>query len=185
VIFYKNATQAVFGEGTQTARIMLIGEQPGDQEDIQGRPFVGPAGHLLDRALGEAQIDRTEIYVTNAVKHFKWTPAPRGKRRLHAKPGPREVDACRPWLGREIELVKPRVVVCMGATAGQALFGRAFRLGETRGKNLRDTTWAPYVMATFHPSAILRMPDRELAEQNYREFVNDLRRAKKLSTSSK
>jgi DNA polymerase len=182
---YKNATQAVFGEGIQTARIMLIGEQPGDQEDIQGRPFVGPAGHLLDRALGEAQIDRAGVYVTNAVKHFKWLPAPRGKRRLHAKPSPREVDACRPWLAREIELVKPRVVVCMGATAGQALFGRAFRLGETRGKNLRDTSWAPIVMATFHPSAILRMPDREVAEQQYQEFVKDLRRAKKLGASAK
>lgn len=180
---YKNATQVVFGEGNQTARIVLVGEQPGDQEDIQGHPFVGPAGRLLDRALAEAGIDRAEIYVTNAVKHFKWTPAPRGKRRLHAKPNSREIDACRPWFAREIELVKPAVVVCLGASAGQSLFGRSFRLGTSRGKNLRGTSWAPSVIATVHPSAILRMPDRDVADQEYQAFVNDLRRAKRVASA--
>jgi DNA polymerase len=180
---YKNATQAVFGEGNPHARIMLIGEQPGDQEDLQGHPFVGPAGKILDRALEEIGLDRASLFVTNAVKHFKWTPAPRGKRRLHAKPGAREIHACYPWLEREISLVKPSVIVCMGVTAGQAIFGRQFRLGESRGRVLQDPRWLSRTVATAHPSAILRMPDHESREREYKSFVTDLRLAKKAAGS--
>jgi uracil-DNA glycosylase len=181
---YKRATQAVFGEmvagkgAKPTAAVMFVGEQPGDQEDQQGRPFVGPAGRILDQALAEARIDRTQAYVTNAVKHFKWTPAPRGKRRLHAKPTVAQVRACLPWLEREVALVRPRVIVCLGATAAQALLGNLFRVTKDRGKPLP----APpgfgnekmRVLATVHPSSILRAPDRESRERAYREFVNDL-----------
>jgi uracil-DNA glycosylase family protein len=176
---YKNATQAVFGDGKETAKIFFIGEQPGDQEDLQGHPFVGPARKMLDRALEEIGLDRAETYVTNAVKHFKWTPAPRGKRRIHSKPSAREVKACNPWLQREISRIKPEVIVILGATAGQALFGPKFRLGEMRGKIIRDTQWAPAVVCTVHSSAILRIPDQEGRHREYAAFVSDLRVAQK------
>jgi uracil-DNA glycosylase family protein len=175
---YKNATQVVFGNGQQSAKIMLIGEQPGDNEDLQGRPFVGPAGKLLDQALAEAKITRSMVYVTNAVKHFKWTPAPRGKRRLHSKPSPREVRACLPWLEREISLVRPRVIVCLGATAGLALFGPQFRIKLMRGKLIRNSQWAPCIVVTVHPSAILRIPDHDDREREHLAFLNDLRTAR-------
>lgn len=174
---YKNATQAVFGEGKAEARIIFIGEQPGDQEDRQGHPFVGPAGQMLDRALNEIGLDRSLVYVTNAVKHFKWKPDPRGKRRLHSKPGARELHACHPWLERELTLIKPDVVVCLGATAGQAIFGMKFRLRDFRGSVIRDSQLAPQIIATIHPSAILRAPDHEGREREYRGFLEDLRMA--------
>src|SRR5947209_4015797 len=142
---YKNATQAVPGEGDEHAPIMLVGEQPGDQEDREGHPFIGPAGKLLDRALEEAGIDRTQVFVTNAVKHFSWEP--RGKRRIHKKPNGTEIAACRPWLDSEIALLKPQVIVCLGATAAQALLGRDFRVTKSRGE-LMESTMAPYIMAT-------------------------------------
>lgn len=167
---YKNATQTVFGEGSPRAEIILVGEQPGDQEDLAGRPFVGPAGRLLDQALEEAGIDRKLAYVTNVVKHFKWQP--RGKRRIHQKPNAAEVAACRPWLDAELSLVKPKVLVCLGATAAQALLGRQFRVSKDRGVPV-ESELAPVVMATVHPSSILRSDDRE-AEMAL--FVEDLRR---------
>lgn len=154
---YQNATQAVFGEGPAKARVMMIGEVPGDQEDLQGHPFVGPAGKLLDDSLEQAGIPRKEVYITNAVKHFKWTP--RGGRRLHGKPNAREMAACRPWLEAEFEAVKPQFVVCLGASAAQSLFGRAFRITRQRGEIL-PTEWCEWTMATYHPSAVLRAPDR-------------------------
>jgi DNA polymerase len=187
---YKNATQAVFGEiagggfggssGAAALRpLMLVGEQPGDQEDVQGHPFVGPAGRVLDRALADARIDRSRVYLTNAVKHFKWTP--RGKRRLHSKPSAREVHACRPWLEREIEIVRPSAIVCLGATAGLALFGPSFRVGAMRGREIRDgaAEFAAGIplFATVHPSSILRLPERADREREYRAFVADLRLA--------
>jgi DNA polymerase len=181
---YKNATQVVFGEGKAIAKILFIGEQPGDREDLEGRPFIGPAGKLLDRALAEVRIDRSETYVTNAVKHFKWEPAPRGKRRLHKKPNAREIRACRPWLEREISLIKPHVIVCLGATAGQSLFGGQFRLGTARGKALRDSPWAPWVVCTVHPSSILRAPDHEGRENEYKAFLVDLQLATRAMRSS-
>jgi DNA polymerase len=168
---YEDATQTVFGEGGEGAEVMLVGEQPGDREDVEGRPFVGPAGKLLDRALEEAGIDRATVYVTNAVKHFKWQP--RGKRRIHKKPGAEEIRACRPWLDAEIERVGPRVVVCLGATAAQALLGRTFKVTERRGE-LIETELAPIVTATVHPSSILRAPDDETRERELRAFVRDL-----------
>jgi uracil-DNA glycosylase len=167
---YKNATQTVFGEGSPNAQVMLVGEQPGDQEDLAGQPFVGPAGRLLDKALEEAGIDRKLAYVTNVVKHFKWQP--RGKRRIHQKPNAAEIAACRPWLDAELALVKPRVLVCLGATAAQALLGRQFRVSKDRGKPV-ESELAPVVMATVHPSSILRSDDRE-AEMAM--FVEDLQR---------
>jgi uracil-DNA glycosylase len=170
---YKNATQTVFGEGSTRAQVMLVGEQPGDREDIEGRPFVGPAGKLLDRALGEAGIDRNKVYLTNAVKHFKWTPAPRGKRRIHKKPGAEEIRACRPWLDAEINLVKPKVVVALGATAAQALMGRDFRLTHHRGE-LLESDIGPLVAATVHPSSILRAPDDRARAEAMDAFVRDL-----------
>jgi uracil-DNA glycosylase family protein len=175
---YKNATQAVFGQGAPAAKIMLIGEQPGDQEDLQGHPFVGPAGKLLDRALANAGIQRSDVYITNAVKHFKWTPAPRGKRRIHAKPSAREVQACLPWLKREISLIKPQVIVCLGATAAQSLLGSAFRLTKSRGQFQRNTPRAPAILATPHPSAILRAPDPTEREKQYQALVQDLKLAR-------
>jgi uracil-DNA glycosylase family protein len=175
---YKNATQTVFGEGSKRAPIMLIGEQPGDSEDIAGKPFVGPAGKLLDRALEDAGVDRKQIYVTNAVKHFKWEQ--RGKRRIHQKPNSREIAACRPWLEAELRLVQPRLVVCLGATAAQTIFGPAFRVTRERGK-LLSSTFAPKVVATVHPSSLLRQPDEESREREYRLFVSDLRVALKAS----
>jgi len=169
------ATQTVFGEGAVGARAMFVGEQPGDEEDRQGRPFVGPAGRLLERALDEAGIDRRQAYVTNAVKHFKWVAAgDRGKRRIHQKPSSLEVTACRPWLLAEIDLVKPTVVVCLGATAAQALLGRAFKVTQHRGEMIA-APYAPHVTATVHPSSILRAPDEETRHQEMRRFVADLK----------
>jgi uracil-DNA glycosylase len=167
---WKTGTQTVFGEGSRDAEIMLVGEQPGDQEDLSGKPFVGPAGRLLDTALEEAGIDRELAYVSNVVKHFKWQP--RGKRRIHQKPNAAEVAACRPWLDAELAVVKPKVLVCLGATAAQALLGRQFRVSKQRGVPV-ESELAPVVMATVHPSAILRSDDRE-AEMAL--FVEDLRR---------
>src|SRR5258706_9996805 len=152
---YKQATQAVMGAGPREAPVFFIGEQPGDQEDLAGKPFVGPAGRVLDELLIETGIPREEIYVTNAVKHFKWEP--RGKRRIHAKPNAGEVKACRPWLEAELALVKPRIIVCLGATAAQSLMGSKFRVTVERGRFF-ETPWAPWLTATVHPSAILRMP---------------------------
>jgi DNA polymerase len=174
---YAFATQAVFGEGPRTAEVMLVGEQPGDREDVAGAPFVGPAGQLLDRALDAAGIDRTKVYVTNMVKHFKWkhTGHVPGKRRLHDKPNQYEVTACRPWLEAEIGNVKPRIVVCLGATAAQGLLGAAFRVTKQRGEFFEHEL-APFVTATIHPSAILRAPDGVSREHEFEEFVADLRR---------
>jgi uracil-DNA glycosylase len=165
---WRAATQTVFGEGARAAEVMFVGEQPGDQEDQQGRPFVGPAGRLLDTALEEVGIDRTKVYVTNAVKHFKWQP--RGKRRLHQKPNWTEMTACRPWLEAELDVVKPRVLVALGATAAQSLLGRQFRVTKQRGEPV-DSPLAEFVLATIHPSAILRAEDRDA---EYAGFVADL-----------
>jgi len=156
---------------------MFVGEQPGDSEDIAGRPFVGPAGKLLDQVLEEVGIDRSQVYVTNVVKHFKWIPA--GKRRLHAKPNAREISACRPWLEAEIASVKPKVLVCLGATAAQALLGRNFRVSRQRGE-LISSPLAPYAIATVHPSSLLRAPDEETRRQETERFVEDLRKVAKL-----
>jgi DNA polymerase len=170
---YKRGTQTVFGEGPKKAEIMMVGEQPGDSEDIAGHPFVGPAGRLLDEALEEAGINRARVYVTNVVKHFKWEP--RGKRRIHAKPNSAEIAACRPWLETEIALVKPRVLVCLGATAAQALLGRSFKVTQHRGRFV-ESPLAPRVAATVHPSSILRAPDDESRHAEMRHFVDDLKR---------
>ena len=169
---YKYATQTVFGEGPAKARVMLVGEQPGDQEDLAGKPFIGPAGQLFDRAMAEAELDRSQFYVTNAVKHFKFTE--RGKRRIHEKPAGLEISACRPWLEAEMAAVEPELIVCLGATAAQALMGRDFRITKERGQ-LFTHRWAKGLMATIHPSAILRAPDERRAEE-YALFVQDLRR---------
>jgi DNA polymerase len=169
---YKLGTQTVFGEGPVGARLLLIGEQPGDKEDLAGHPFVGPAGHLLDRALAEAGIDRTEVYVTNAVKHFKWRPA--GKRRLHQKPNSREILACRPWLEQEIDLVQPELLVALGATAAQSLMGRAFRVTANRGRVLASPQGRP-LLATVHPSSVLRAPPDQ-REAQYQALVADLKK---------
>jgi len=171
---YKRATQTVFGEGPKRAAMMLIGEQPGDSEDVAGKPFVGPAGKIMDRALEEAGIDRSQVYVSNAVKHFKWEP--RGKRRIHQKPNSREIAACRPWLEAELRIVKPNLVVAMGATAAQAIFGPGFRVTRERGKVL-SSKFAPRVLATVHPSSLLRQPDEESREREYKHFVSDFRAA--------
>ncbi len=167
---WRAATQTVFGEGKRQAEVMFVGEQPGDQEDQQGKPFVGPAGRMLDKALEDVGIDRGRVYVTNAVKHFKWQP--RGKRRIHQKPNWTEMTACRPWLDAEIESVKPRVIVCLGATAAQGLLGRQFRVTKQRGEPV-DSPLAETVLATIHPSAILRAEDRDA---EYAGFVDDLRK---------
>src|SRR5437879_13611954 len=171
---YKRATQTVFGEGPKDAAIMLVGEQPGDYEDQEGKPFVGPAGKIMDQALEEAGIDRKQVYVTNAVKHFKWEP--RGKRRIHQKPNSREIAACRPWLEAELRIVKPNLVVAVGATAAQPIFGPGFRVTRERGKVL-SSKLAPRVLATVHPSSLLRQPDEESRERQYKHFVADCRRA--------
>lgn len=168
---WRDATQTVFGEGNAHPKIMFVGEQPGNEEDKQGKPFVGPAGHLLDRLLAKAGVDRKKVYVTNAVKHFKWEP--RGKRRIHKKPSTREIAACRPWLDAEIAALKPTVIVCLGATAAQALLGRDFRVTQHRGEFLLSSL-APHVMATVHPSSILRAPDEQTRHQQEREFVRDM-----------
>ena len=170
---YRNATQTVFGEGPSKAEVMLVGEQPGDAEDLAGHPFVGPAGKLLDRALADAGIDRRVVYVTNVVKHFKFEP--RGKRRIHAKPNGAEIAACRPWLETEIALVKPRVLVCLGATSAQALLGRSFKVSQRRGQFV-ESPLAPRVTATVHPSSILRAPDDDSRHNEMARFVDDLRR---------
>jgi len=180
---WESATQTVFGEGPEGnrsersdhTRFMMVGEQPGDSEDLAGRPFVGPAGKLLDRALADAGIAREEVYVTNTVKHFKWEP--KGKRRLHKKPSPREIAACRPWLEAELALVKPDVLVCLGATASQAIFGPQFRVTRSRGQTLASP-FSRCTLATVHPSSILRARDEETRHREYARFVDDLRAAK-------
>ena len=174
---WRGGTQTVFGEGPAHARVVLIGEQPGDREDLEGKPFVGPAGRILDQALAGAGIERGIVYVTNAVKHFKWEPA--GKRRLHKKPNAREIAACRPWLDAELELLQPDVVVALGATAAQDLMGAKFRVTQERGKVFRDLPWTTCFVATIHPSAILRMDadDRAAALE---AFVADLKVVRKL-----
>ena len=172
---WRNATQTVFGEGQPRATIMLVGEQPGDQEDRIGRPFVGPAGRLLDQALRAAGIDRSQVYVTNVVKHFKWGPAERGKRRIHKKPRYSEIQACRPWLDAELERVQPQVLVCLGASAAQALLGKNFRVSRERG-NFIESPLAPYTIATVHPSSILRAQDDESRYRQMKEFVEDLKK---------
>src|SRR5687768_15021896 len=170
---YRNATQTVFGEGPESARVFLVGEQPGNDEDLAGRPFVGPAGRILDQALESAGIGRSDAYVTNVVKHFKWTPAPKGKRRLHKKPGAREIGACIPWLDKEIDLIKPQVIVCLGATAAQALLGADFRVSIQRGEVVK-TDLAPYAVATIHPSSILRQLTPEDRDREMQRFIADL-----------
>ena len=181
---YKNATQAVFGEvengdgAKPKIAIMMIGEQPGDQEDKQGRPFVGPAGKLLDKALEEAEIDRGTVYVTNAVKHFKWEP--RGKMRIHKKPSMKEINACRPWLDAELETVKPKLIVALGATAAQGLLGSSFRITQAHGK-VQEVAGMPPIIATLHPSAILRAQTDEERHAQMRMLVEDLREAARVA----
>ena len=170
---WKTGTQTVFGEGGRGARIVFVGEQPGHEEDLSGKPFVGPAGRLLDQALEAAGIDRSETYVTNVVKHFKWEP--RGKRRIHAKPNAKEIAACRPWLEAEISLLRPEVIVCLGATAAQALLGKQFRVSRQRGEFVKSPL-APRVMATVHPSSILRAPDEEARRVERQRFIEDLKK---------
>jgi uracil-DNA glycosylase len=173
---WANATQTVFGAGDPHARVMLVGEQPGDEEDKKGLPFVGPAGRLLDRALEAAGVDREHLYVTNAVKHFKWQL--RGKRRLHKTPAQREIDACHQWIEREIESVKPHVIVALGSTAAKAIISRDFKVSLQRGQFV-DSPLAPYVFATFHPSALLRLREEEEREAAFTQLVKDLKLIKK------
>jgi len=168
---WKTGTQTVFGEGAPEAKVILVGEVPGNDEDLIGRPFVGPAGKLLDKVLVEVGIERDEVYLTNVVKHFKWEPA--GKRRIHKKPSAREIAACRPWLDAEIQVIKPDVIVCLGATAAQALLGRDFRVSQHRGE-LIPSPLAPSVMATVHPSSILRAPDEKQRHEARAQFVEDM-----------
>ena len=168
---YLNATQTVFGEGPKSAHVVMVGETPGDQEDIEGRPFVGPAGRLLDEAIVEASLDRKDVYITNAVKHFRWEP--RGKRRLHKKPSARQISACRPWLEAEVTVIKPKIVVCLGATAAQSLIGRDFRISRQRGEFL-VSPWAEWTLATHHPSAVLRAPEKQDRVRMRGELIDDL-----------
>ena len=179
---WAHATQTVFGEGAARARLMLVGEQPGDAEDREGHPFVGPAGRILDQALAQAGIERRTVYVTNAVKHFKWEP--RGKRRLHKKPAQREIEACHQWLDGELATVKPALVVALGATAAKALLGPKFRITQSRGKLVR-TAGLPPVLATFHPSYVLRMKGRPGGEEVYATLVADLRAAARFIVQDK
>jgi DNA polymerase len=179
---YANATQTVFGAGPGRADVVMVGEQPGDVEDRQGKPFVGPAGRLLDQMLAEAGIDRQRVYVTNAVKHFKWTP--RGKRRLHGKPNSREIFACRPWLEAELETIKPDLLVLLGATAAQSLLGTHFRITKHRGEP-QETEWAPWTIATYHPSALLRSIDIPGGDQLRQDFLSDLKLVAKRLASLK
>ncbi len=174
---WKRGTQTVFGEGAPHSEVMFVGEVPGDQEDLAGKPFVGPAGQLLNKALEEAGIDRCKTYVTNAVKHFNWEP--RGKRRIHKKPSNAEIAACRPWLDAEIDRLKPRVIVCLGATASQALLGKEFRVTQHRGEFI-DSKLAPFVAATVHPSSILRAPDDNARAQEMQRFIADLKKIAKV-----
>jgi uracil-DNA glycosylase len=173
---WANATQTVFGAGDPHARVMLVGEQPGDEEDKKGLPFVGPAGRLLDKALEAAGVDREHLYVTNAVKHFKWQL--RGKRRLHKTPAQREIEACHQWIEGEIQAVKPHVIVALGATAAKALIGPQFKVTQQRGQFV-ESPLAPYVFATFHPSALLRLQEDEEREAAFRQLVKDLKLIKK------
>jgi uracil-DNA glycosylase family protein len=173
---YKRATQTVFGEGSHSARMVLVGEQPGHEEDLAGRPFVGPAGRLLDDALLQAGLDRRSVYITNIVKHFKWKSEEGGKRRIHERPRQDEVEACRPWFDKELWAIKPEVVVCLGATAAGAVMGRGTTIRSARGRALVGPEGIR-TFVTVHPSAILRMPDRRLRQEEMRRFVGDLRRA--------
>jgi uracil-DNA glycosylase family protein len=177
---YKLGTQTVFGEGSANADVLFVGEQPGDQEDLTGKPFVGPAGRVLDEGLAAAGIDRSKVYVTNAVKHFKWEP--RGKRRIHQKPNWTEMTACRPWLEAELAVIKPDVLVCLGATAAQSLLGRQFRVTKMRGVPV-ESDLAPSVVATVHPSSILRAPDERARQEAMQDFVRDLKAVAKLIKS--
>jgi uracil-DNA glycosylase len=174
---WQRATQTVFGEGEPNSKVMFVGEIPGDQEDRAGKPFVGPAGLLLDEALVAAGIDRSKVYVTNAVKHFSWEP--RGKRRIHKKPTSAEINACRPWLQAEIARLQPKVIVCLGATAAQTLLGKDFRVTQHRGDFVKSDL-APYVAATIHPSAILRMPDEAIRHDEMQRFIADLKKIAKI-----
>lgn len=174
---WKTGTQTVFGEGSRHATVVFVGEQPGNDEDLAGKPFVGPAGKLLDKALVEAGIDRGEVYVTNMVKHFKWEP--KGKRRIHKKPNAREIAACRPWLEAELEALKPRVVVCLGATAAQGIIGKDFKVTQRRGEVVASPL-ADKVVSTVHPSSILRAPDEETRHAEYARFVSDLKAIRKV-----
>src|SRR4029079_9462166 len=174
---WKKGTQTVFGDGSRRSNVLFVGEQQGNEEDLTGKPFVGPAGKLFDNALEEAGIDRKQTYVTNVVKHFKWEP--RGKRRIHKKPNATEIAACRPWLDAEIALVKPAVIVALGATAAQSLLGPQFRVTKQRGQFI-ESTLAPYVMATVHPSSILRAPDDETRHLELRRFIDDLKKLAKV-----
>jgi len=174
---WKTGTQTVFGEGSRNAKVIFVGEQPGNDEDLAGKPFVGPAGKLLDKALVEAGIDRSEVYVTNAVKHFKWEP--KGKRRLHKKPSGREIAACRPWLDAELEVLKPKILVCLGATAAQALLGKDFRVSQRRGEFV-ESELAEHVTATVHPSSILRAPDDKTRHAEMERFIGDLKKVAKV-----
>jgi uracil-DNA glycosylase len=179
---YKNATQTVFGEGPERANVMFVGEQPGDQEDRQGHPFVGPAGRLLDKALVEARISREQVYVTNAVKHFKWIW--RGKRRLHQKPAIRQVMACRPWLEAELEVVRPKIVVCMGATAAQSVLGKPVLITKERGKFIESDS-GPVTFITIHPSAIYRRREKDEQEKEYRRFVSEMKQVQRKLQNTK
>jgi len=170
---YKRGTQTVFGEGSPHARVLFVGEQPGDKEDLEGKPFVGPAGGILNKALEAAGIDRRGVYVTNAVKHFKWEP--RGKRRIHKKPNQIEILACRPWLEAEVAVVKPEVIVCLGATAAQSLLGKTFKVTQRRGEMIPHQL-APFVTATVHPSSILRAPDEDKRHEEMAQFIEDLKK---------
>jgi uracil-DNA glycosylase len=175
---WTRGTQTVFGEGPARARVMIVGEQPGDQEDRAGHPFVGPSGRLLDRALEEAGIDRGDVYVTNAVKHFKWERGEKSARRIHKKPNDSEIRACHPWLDEEIRLVKPEVVVCLGATAAQSIMGKAFKVTKERGRPVKGP-FGGTVIATVHPSSVLRAPDAEAREEAEREFIADMKKVRK------
>jgi len=179
---WERGIQTVFGEGARHAEVIFVGEQPGNEEDLAGKPFVGPAGRLLDDALIEAGIDRTQTYVTNVVKHFKWEP--RGKRRIHKKPNTREIVACRPWLEAEISLLKPTIIVCLGATAAQSLLGPQFRVTKQRGQFI-ESTLAPYIVATVHPSSILRAPDDETRRLERRRFIDDLKKVAHVLSKTK
>jgi len=180
---WRTARQTVFGEGTSKAMIMIVGEQPGDQEDRVGRPFVGPAGKLLDQALAEVGIDRATVYVTNVVKHFKWSASERGKRRIHKKPRQSEIRACYPWLESELQAVKPKILVCMGATAAQALLGKDVRVTRIHGQTV-ESPHAPFAIATMHPSSILRAADAASRQRKMDEFINDLKRVALLAAKN-
>ncbi len=175
---HEEATQTVFGVGPADARLVLVGEQPGDKEDLAGLPFVGPAGRLLDKLLAAAEIPRERVYLTNAVKHFKWSP--RGKRRIHGKPTTREITGCTPWLAAELAALKPAALTCLGASAAQALLGRDFRITQRRGELIKDSPWAPTVMATFHPAALLRLPDKETYKLLFEQVRADLLQLREL-----